>query len=366
MHQDFADWHRVVSIVPQADELQKRWQAVEAFSKETTARDVTELVRLFYGLPPRDSQFLAKFRSAFKAADDAFRMKDNDAELRVLAGATLVNHFRYGQDGWSAAAALALVCTGCQGLRAAPIREIVRLAEDKLASESVGLRGAMRETPVPTMDLSAELKALRGAFAHNAVTNLTEPLMNVIQGVYDGVQRLNAWAAEAEKQQALRFEESQVLWWLFGGHSRDPAAAFSELTSPSACIIGAKDLADLTRRIPGPFAAESFLACVIALAHPKLNGNVSIADAISACPTDYIGRLLAGVDVTSLGDICPVHQGARTYLEANGKKPWLTIFATAEGFKASVKLAPTDLAVQTYRERLLFRLLRDLGEHNGG
>jgi hypothetical protein len=366
VHQDFADWLRVVSIEPQADELQKWWQAVEAFSKASSAGDLAELARLFYGLPLRDARFLGRFRAAFKATDDAFRMKDNDAEIRVLAGATLVNHFRDDQDEWGPAAALALVCANCQGLRAAPVGEIVTLAEEKLAGDSASLRGAMRETPIPALDLSEELRALKGAFSHNTVTNLTEPLMNVIQAVCEAVGRLNAWAVEAEKQQALRAEESQVLWWLFGGHSRDPVSAFSELKPPSACIVGARDLADLTSRIPGPFAAESFLASVIKLAHAKLDGKASIADAIGACPTDYLTRFLSGLDVASLGDLCPVHQAARTYLDSEGKKGWLTIFSNAVGFKASEKIVPLDLAVQTYRERLVFRVLRDLEEHNGG
>src|SRR5262249_6592381 len=93
MHPDFADWYRRIEIDPKADELQKRWQAIEAFHQKATATDLADATRVFFGMAPGSQGFLAKYRTEFKATDDAFPMRDNDAELQVLAGATLAKNF---------------------------------------------------------------------------------------------------------------------------------------------------------------------------------------------------------------------------------------------------------------------------------
>ncbi len=366
MHADFADWHRVVSIEPQADELQKRWEAIEAFSKASKPIDLPELTRLFYGLAHRDDGFLGRFRSAFKAKDETFRMKDNDAELRVLAGACLVDHFKYENNGWGAAAALALTSASCLGFRSAPVVEIVQLAEKTLSVQSAALRSNKFPGTPPQLDLSQDLQELKTAIAANTVPGLSDPLIGIAQKLAQAVCALNTWSVNVSRQQALRAEESDVLWWLHGGHSRDPISAFSDLKPPSACLVSAKDLADLTRQLPGPFAADAFLGSVLKAAQPALNGKVSIADGVGACSPEYLVRFLAGIEIAALGDLCPMHYAVRVYLDAERKKSWLSVFANTAGFKATEKTGALDLAVQVYRERLFFRAMRNLEAHDDG
>ena len=138
MNDDFPDWYRRVDIEPKAENLQKRWQAIEAFHQKATASDLAEATRLFFGLPPRDEQFLPKYRAEFKDTDDVFPLRDNDAELQALAGATLANHFSHNDD-WAILAALAVTCGACQGGRKAPVPEIVDLAESALRERSASL-----------------------------------------------------------------------------------------------------------------------------------------------------------------------------------------------------------------------------------
>src|SRR5438105_15806872 len=119
MHPHFADWYRRVHIDPKEDELEKRWQAVDAFDKKATSSDLADATRVFFGQPPKDENFLAKYRTEFKATDGGFAMLDNDAELQVLAGATLANYFDEG-DEWAIMTAFGLVCGRCEGNRNAP------------------------------------------------------------------------------------------------------------------------------------------------------------------------------------------------------------------------------------------------------
>src|SRR5471032_2977151 len=109
MHRDFADWYRRVHIEPKEEVLEKRWEAIAAFHKKARPSDLCEAARVFYGLPPKHEEFLPIYRYEFKTADAAFPMRDNDAELQVLAGATLANYFREVRSDWVALSALSLV-----------------------------------------------------------------------------------------------------------------------------------------------------------------------------------------------------------------------------------------------------------------
>src|SRR5262245_13088182 len=119
MHPDFADWYRTVHIEPKAEELQLRWQGVETFQQRAIATDVSNASRLFFGLTIKESDWLPQFREDFKAVDATFSVRDNNAELQVLAGAALACMFT-DSDTESTAAALALVCGSCNGNRSAP------------------------------------------------------------------------------------------------------------------------------------------------------------------------------------------------------------------------------------------------------
>jgi hypothetical protein len=360
----FADWYREVSIDPKADELTKRWQGIESFSQDSDAADLVELARLFHGLPLRDVKFDDKFRGALKGADDAFAMQGNLPELRVLAGATLVRHFEY-EGLWMAAAALCIVCPSAHGLRQPPAVGILNHARQALLQRSSMLR-RKKAASIPNLDVSAPLQEVKTALQNNQLPNLAGPLNTLLQGLATAVGQLNTWAQRASEEQELRQEESDVLWWLIGGHSRDLSVPFSSLKSPSGCLVAGKELADLARSLPGPYAAEAFLDSVLGQAHPQLKSAVSLADAISACPAEWRRALVMAEGLEDVLDLCPAHFAVQKFIESDGKRGWQTPFQNAWGFKATDKLSPLDLAVQTYQERLLARALRGVEESDNG
>lgn len=356
MHRDFADWYRAVSLVPKAEELQKRWQALDSFAENSAATDVAELARLFYGLPHRDEKFEERFRRPFKEADESFAMRDNLAELRVLAGAALIRHFEHG-GAWAAGAALAICCTDCQGLRPPPVPGILELALKDLSRQTGALR-RKATTPLPKLDLTEKLQAVKRAVQNNQLPDLADPLTGVLQQLVKAFGQLTDWAEEAAEERELRQEESDVLWWLTGEHSRDLGGPFSDLKAPAACLVAPKELSDLVRALPGPYAAEAFLDNVIRKAHPGLKTPVSIADALASCPEECRTRLLAAESLDVVLDLCPIHLGVRKYVEMGGKKVWQTAFRTTSRIGVTEKLKPLTLAVQVYRERLLVRAVR--------
>jgi hypothetical protein len=364
MHQDFADWYRRVHIEPKEEDLGKRWEAIEAFHEKAKPSDLCDATRVFFGLPPKSEDFLQKYRDVFKATDSAFPMRDNDAEIRVLAGATLANHFTES-DKWASLAALALVCGSCEGNRKAPVPEIVELARRDLRKRSSCLRAAKKKTALPASDLSDKVANLKTTIA-NAGANtqaIQGPLMDVLQPLIKGVASVAAWAREVERMEELHREESDILWWLFGEYSRDLNVPFSELKAPSGCLIGAKEIADLTRVLPGPFGTEAYLHKMLSLAHPELTSTVLLSDAVLGCSVEWQKQFaaLAGLDYAA--DLCPAHLAAQKSVEAGGKKTaWHAPFQTASGLKATMKMKPLDMALQAYRERLLMVVIELLQE----
>lgn len=364
MNDDFADWYRRVDIEPKSEDLQKRWQAIEVFHQKATASDLTEVTRLFFGLRPREEDFLAKYRAEFKATDHVFPMRDNDAELQALAGATLANYFGHNDD-WAILTALAVTCGANQGGRKAPVAEIVSLAESTLRERSSSLRTAQKKAVIPLVDLSEKVQNLKTTLQGGGSNfqALQGPLLDILQPLLKAVSGVTTWVMRADLIQDLRQEETDVLWWLFGETSRDLEVPFRDLKSPSACIIGAKELADLTRVLPGPYGAEAFLHKMIGLAHPSLGESVSLSDATLACPEEWQNQFIAVQRLDSVIDLCPVHLAVKKCVESRGKRTaWHSLFQTASGLKATQKFHPVALALQAYRERLFVRVMDNLEE----
>jgi len=99
MHNNFSEWYRLVSLEPDGTKLAKRWAGVKTWTTELRKNNdhVLETVRIYQGLPPRASR--EPFLAVFRRHDPSFPQR-NDHELRVLAGAALVNCVQsVGEDG---------------------------------------------------------------------------------------------------------------------------------------------------------------------------------------------------------------------------------------------------------------------------
>src|SRR6266568_2567883 len=97
MHNHFAEWYRVAGIEPDEEKLPKRWKAIEDFPAGRTA--IIALTRLFWKIGAPNQEVLADFRAALQKADLTFRMRGNEQEIAVLAGAELVDVIERGDTG---------------------------------------------------------------------------------------------------------------------------------------------------------------------------------------------------------------------------------------------------------------------------
>jgi hypothetical protein len=353
VHRDFADWYRVVSLDPRPELLLQRWKAIEAFTNDASVLDILDLTRIFYALKPKQDTLLERLRTGFKATDESFPMRGNDAELQVLAGAALVDFLRHS-DGWNWAAALALVVAGFGSHRKSIVAAIPSLAANHLTKASAELRSKKLKAPISS-EFVPKLKEVQTALQSNQMPSVAEPLNLTLTAASNAIQQLMEWAADVSTQEALRTEESQILWWLFGGHSRDLDTRFSKLAEPSAILISAKELSDLTLAMPGPLSARAFLDVVIKSAHPDLQGGQSLLDTVSACTLDWQRSLITISGLGDVDELCPIHCAVARSVDAGGKKAWQAAYSSVTRLKASDKFQALDLSHQVYRERLLLR-----------
>ncbi len=322
MHSDFSEWFRAAGMEPHADELQKRWVGVDAF--EVDSEEVVSLVEIFFGFFDGQDSFLAELRKVFQDADASFRMRDNDRELSVLAGAILVAVMEEGSTELGDLTALALVACAAQNLRATPcVPDIPERAAKHLARRTVS-RGELD----PDEESTADENQLQ---------------VNQLQRNLDVVR-----------------EETNVLWWVFGESSRDTNERWSEYAVPQVTLMAGKELANLTRIAPGPASASALLDRVIKFSKAKPPAQIAVKDAIADVPLDWRQKYLKDNYDDALANLCPVSHGIKLSVDLAEGNAWVPALASSIKVQREAKIAPHLLGYQVYIECLLASMLSKL------
>lgn len=314
MHSHFSEWFLAAGIELQDDVLQKRWAGVEGF--EVGREEIISLVELFFGFYDGKEGFLDNFRASFKEADGAFRMKDNNPELSVLAGATLVFVMEAGERELGDLASLAIVSCLAQNLRTAPCVPDIA----KRAAKHLNARTLKRSEPNP-----------------GAETTEDETL---------------ALVEQLQRDLAAVAEESNVLWWIFGESSRDTGARWSDYSVAQAAIISGKELADLTRVMPGPAASGALLDRVVKFANAKPPAQITLKEAIAELPADWRQGLVKNFPAALLR-VCPISHSIKISVDMVNGDAWVKALPSAAKIQRGGKIAPQLLAYQVFLERLL-------------
>jgi hypothetical protein len=110
------NWYHVARIDVDGNELEKRWEGIEAFDKGMKLDKALDALRLFNGITTQDANFKEEYGAIFQQIDPTFRIRNNDLELRILAGATTIKVLDRQYGDLSDAVALAITCVNSRGL----------------------------------------------------------------------------------------------------------------------------------------------------------------------------------------------------------------------------------------------------------
>ncbi len=338
MHKDFAEWYRAAGIPPKGDILPKRWAGIETY--EPGHNEIVSLTRLFYRLGKPTEEFENTFRSAFQTADPAFQMRDNDQELLVLAGAELIDIIERSPIELADLAALSLVCAAAQNLRgAAAIPDIPEIAARYLSKRAIE-------------------RARKGQGDGDSASSSRTALFDGLTAAGAPLNGLPAELERLHRELAVVSEESNMLWWLFSEHSHDLKQPWAKSTVPAVALVAGKELAELTRVLPGPIAATAFLDRVIRFAKAKPPSTILVVEAINDVTVEW-RRTYAGQNCpVELENLVPISYGVKISLTAPENDAWLIPFKSGTGISADSTIVPHILAYQMFLEGLLSRSWR--------
>lgn len=359
MHNNFSEWYRLVSLEPDGTKLAKRWAGVKTWTTELRKNDdhVLETVRIYQGLPPRASR--EPFLAVFRRHDPSFPQR-NDHELRVLAGAALVNCVQsVGEDGEGLhAAILAGAALEASSLRLTDPRleEISR----EVATGLQALAVAQRERrPFDASAITSKADAAEDALVQvsqtpgNNADALKNALVPVLQALIDAVRAADEELGNAAHNLRSGDEETDILWWVEGGCSRDTNRPWARL-GDGAAIIAGSELADLTDVTLGPRNAAALLDRVLAAAGAE-SKEATLASYVNALPDDWYRSYGARSDERAL-DLTPITLAVSQRSDSDVSS-WQAFFDSSTGMKSSMALTPTRVARQAYVEAILLRAL---------
>lgn len=346
MHKNFAEWYRLVRIEPNGDVLKNRWGGVEEWSESLPEQDdaVLETVRIFQGLPEVTSR--EPFLAVFRKHDPAFQQRDNEFEQRLLAGATLV-HTVTTHDSRTA------VLSGSA------------LAASRLRVEKGPLEEIIGEVVAGLHEVARKLRRRKGLNSHTLsssdVTQALETAATDITGLRRGIgAALTACLSQVQRalddtSHDLRCadEETNILWWLEGGYSRDLNRPWSVLRD-EAPIIAGWELADLTDVALGPRDVAAFLKRVLSSIE-GLSEDQSLHAYVNAVSDDWAKTRTCSLPDHPL-DLAPLSR-ALSQRAKGGRSSWQQFFAKTGGIDPMTPLAAEKVATQAYLEAVLLRTL---------
>ncbi len=365
MHKHFADWYREADLEIDADNLDKRWRGIEDLVKpqKGTIDRAATLLQFFFGMS-LDKDILDNYREAFQKNDALFPMRGNNFELRVLAGASIVHALETKPEPTADAIALAAVCGGYQGLRKRlPIKDVLTISADYLRSRSAKLREGSRlpELAQPQESADPNWDNITSQLQQGQVQAMATSLVPLLK-------KLKAWQSEAasstgkalkwlNRQILLQREETDILWWLFGGVSRDLAVPISRLDTAFASLVAGREIANLVEVLPGPLAIEAFIQSAVVVSQTAKPDNVNLASAVNAAPLEW-KKEIATARASDIAYLCPIHAAILSAVEIGGTRKWLPAHTKACGISAEVAISPVKLGLQFYQETLLMKAIQ--------
>ncbi|NGE93739.1 GTPase-associated system all-helical protein GASH [Morganella morganii] len=352
----FADRYAEAGLAPTAQLIISRQEPAKRIIAGITETQILDLANVYYGSTDEDLDW---FRDEFTKEDASFSFVNNEREARLLA-ALILGELITEQE--SEIAILAVSVGGVRGIRIPEQSTWLQLcAEEAFNQISVADRICTniktKITPIQTDTLTDELAELTQINDWPTLIDLLGKIRNeALSSATKTATEITSALNDFDGQIKMMREESQMLWWLIGGHSRTFERSFTTFLPQQAALVGAVDLGLLTTYSTlGPIAIPAMLERVIASAK-KTKGQQpkGLAGAVDSFTVDDLGLLVIPTQLPArLAPISFAIESARTL----GIGVWHSRFNTKTGLESSIQLEPVSLAEQLYREHLLGQLL---------
>lgn len=349
MNKNFNDWYIEACINPSEDQLKKRWAGIEQLSDNVTANDIINLVKLFYNIPVSET-FKNTFAETFIEFDMTFSRK-HERELAILAGATLAQVSNTNGDFYSFAELL--VCAVSFGNRTPAVNDIYMKIREIQLNDMIATREGKKDTnkSTPLSNSKALLKSIENPDIPWGA-EISKAMVKYVQSVDAIIDNLQKAVSAIEVSKQIYYEDSQLLWWLTAGWSRDLNCPYKTIDGQRACLIVGKEAAELVTIFPGPYAIEGVLSRMIENCK-KNNTSLNFIDVISAVDSEWKMQYNKMYSNNELIDLLPISAAFARSANTASNDEWIAKY-TREVCNTidTIKCLPVQYALQMYFEVL--------------
>ncbi|SFR71064.1 hypothetical protein SAMN05428960_0315 [Mitsuaria sp. PDC51] len=353
MHKDFAGWYASLSLGEDADALGKRWASVVDVTEDTSEADMSLLVQVAFGLKTAPSE-LSVLKAKFTIPE---LPQPGDREVALLAAAVLF-HDMDGNYPDAGLVASLIKSTSCFGLRAydQPV-DLIGTSENTLRKLSETSRRRPELEPTKALRTTLEANEVAAAAKHaesgqhvEAIKALAAATSKLVSAI---VKRQNKFESDVKTFVTVQDEELDMLWWLHNGYSIDRDVPFAEVPIDSRPFVIARELARLTKVLPGPTALDSMLTRTGVSEGP----NRSIASAVQGIDLAWINATLEALpEGATSKHWTPILFAFERRVETDGAAGWETPWAALTAMSIQAELSPMQLAQALYRELIVAQL----------
>lgn len=344
---------RELGIEATPEEIQQRWNGATAVASAVTRATLDALIRIAFGIRDVKGRSSADwFREHWGKAGQPLLLTNYDRESQLMAASALLA--LYANSGkMSLWAALATVTSSLRRQRDLRLPcDIIARAERVLGQRSDSIR-----TRRPTSCKGIEQKVSDAfALAAHAFEQGAQDLPTAFNHSLEAAKTASQTLATAMFQSldalddslAARDEELDMLWWLVGGRIRLGSIPFDKVDHGAQPLLMARDLAVLTKLLPGPAS----IAAVLARAINSPDDTCCVADCVNACAYEWMETSLSA-DPSPVSQ--PIHFALSRRLETRDNTTWIPGWRGQTQLTPEVPLSRVALAETFYLEALQLR-----------
>jgi len=355
------DWYRIASIASyNAEILESRSNVIHSIIESKNINWLLDCVRLYLNKPNVSEEFKKEFTSLF-LADPLFPIKENDFELRVLAGAIINEHINSNKGSDSVSLAMALMTSSFE-LKGIINKDIIENSIEFKERKSVEYRKQSQEiifSPIEMEEeelMDEEAQENEEELIPTTIDELNSKIDDLEDYMLEKLKMFNQVQLLYNKVKVLE-EESNIHWWIFRAFSNFKNQPMKELDYHVAPILLALELSDLTTIIPGPNASKQYLKKVIYDNLTDHSKPIIIKDVINKTNRIDKEKIILRFRKSNLGNLCPILYAFDESSKIDNDESWIAYFEKTTGISSNNKIDMIDLAYQFYLENLLVKSL---------
>lgn len=340
----FPTWYKAIDLTVTQDLVDNRISVINNIINEEDITLWLDIVRLAYGIKLESTESKILFENKFREKDITFPIVSNDNIIKVLAEISLCFLFE-SKSRLSHLISLAVInanffekYTSSQ----VPYYEFANNVDENNESAS----------DIDIDEIEDNLLEKANTFEEDVEDE--EALDST-----DSLNLIKAVTYLNHENKKLK-EETNILWWLFGQHSKSNNAYFSEIGLSKMVIASAQELFELSSNSGYRSSAKHILYKVLLISNdnkPKLK-ILSLSDSITEATAHSKEKLLHLGNETELTPFIYALDLEKKFTDV---AVWKAAFNKTLGTGVSdKKYKPEDLAFQFYREIIFLQSLQVL------